>query len=127
MNSLRFITPELLFNPNIIGINQGGLIDGINQSIKACNPDFSSLLYENIALSGGNISFPNFKQRLTNDLIPNSPCDNKIKIYNENFNKFSVIDGMRLFAENESAVKEFTLTKDDYNELGINLIWKNCI
>jgi actin-related protein len=64
IKALRNIIPELIFNPNLIGINEGGLHDGIMESVKTCHEDFSNLLLENIILSGKNTLFKNFKERL---------------------------------------------------------------
>lgn len=127
LNTLRFIIPELIFNPNILGISQGGLIEGINQSIKACHSDYNNLLYENIILSGGNMAFPNFKQRLVNDLVPNSPYDNEVNVFGGKYNRYSVLEGMKIFAEDEEEFTDSMLTKEDYNELGLNIMWKNCL
>ena len=39
LNNERICVPEVLFNPSDIGIQQGGLIDAILQSVNSTHPD----------------------------------------------------------------------------------------
>ncbi len=126
LNGWRFLVPELLFNPNIIGIEEGGLQDGIAQAIKECNIDYKNLLHENIIITGGNCKFPNFKERLQNELIPVSDCDTDINIF-EMTSDDNVIKGMKIFASDYENLRDIAVYKDDYEELGFNAIWKNCL
>jgi actin-related protein 6 len=126
LNSLRFIVPELLFNPNLIGIEEGGLQDGIAQAIKECHGDYKNLLFENIIVSGGNGKFQNFKERLQNELIPVSDVNTDIRIY-EMGKSESVIQGMRLFADDMDVLMDLAIFKSDYEEIGFNAVWKNCL
>jgi actin-related protein 6 len=157
VNSLRFIIPEILFNPSLIGIDEGGLQEGIAQSVKDCNEDYRNLLFENIILTGGNCCFPNFVERLSHELLPNSDYDSEINIhlFNESkknnsllkldnsnekyslkfnnttdktdFVNYSVIDGMKKCCENIDVIKEFSISKADYEEIGFNIFWKSTI
>jgi actin-related protein 6 len=126
LNSLRFIVPELLFNPNLIGIEEGGLHDGIAQAIKECHIDYKNLLFENIVTSGGNSKFQNFKERLQNELIPASDINTDIRVFEMGKNE-SVIQGMKLFAENIECLMDLAIYKSDYDEFGFNTVWKNCL
>jgi actin-related protein 6 len=126
LNGLRFIVPELLFNPNINGIEEGGIQDGIAQAIKECHPDFRNLMHENIVITGGNSKFPNFKERLHNELIPVSDIDTDIKLFDLN-NSNDVVYGMKTFASNIDNLMDLAVNRDDYEELGLNVIWRNCL
>lgn len=188
MNSLRFIVPEIIFNPSLIGIEEGGLQEGIAQSINNCHADYKNLLYENIVLTGGNCCLPNFNERLNHELIPNSDYDSDINVYmlnkgnntrnktkisnfdNDSKNKgikegnsmniednsnsssngkinndiirspfsefnngtsekdfinYSVIDGMKSLSKNIDLLKEFSISRSDYQEVGSNILWKS--
>uniref|UniRef100_A0A7S0DQY0 Actin-related protein 6 n=1 Tax=Amorphochlora amoebiformis TaxID=1561963 RepID=A0A7S0DQY0_9EUKA len=72
--------PELLFNPSLIGINQGGIAESIVASISKCHPDLHGLLYNNIILTGGSSRFKNFRERLEQDLRALTPSKYDIKI-----------------------------------------------
>lgn len=145
INSLRFVVPELLFSPSLIEIDQGGLLDGIFQSIKGCHSDYKNLLYENIVLTGGNFNFPNIKERLNYEIIPNSDYDSDINIYKydeyivkegmtyrskQKYNDYlntSVIEGMKLISNNIELMKENSISKKEYDEIGFNVFWKTQI
>lgn len=135
MNNLRFIIPELIFNPNLIGLDQGGLHEGIIQIIKECNKDYSNLFYSNIVISGGNSKFTNFKERLKNELIPltdlnTTNSEEDIKIFDSSIihgnESEPVISGMKIFARNIENLKDVCISKQEYDEMGFNVVWKNC-
>ena len=65
--------PELLFNPIDVGIQQGGIIDAIIQSIKSCHSDLMGPLLSNILLVGGNANIPGFRERVEQDLRAAAP------------------------------------------------------
>ena len=76
----RISVPELLFNPSDIGIEQAGVAECIVQSADACQPDLREALYSNIVLTGGSIQFPNFEERLRQELRALVPSDIEIDI-----------------------------------------------
>ena len=133
INNLRFIVPELLFNPNIIGIDAGGIHEGILCSINECHKDYKDILYQNIITNGGISKIPGFNQRLCKELS-NSVEYSFVKgvqifgqektgeIYEE-----PVIEGMKLFAQNNEVIKDLAITKNDYDEIGFNIVWKTCL
>ncbi len=139
LNGLRFIVPDLLFNPNISGIDEGGLAQGIFESIKNSHIDYKDILLENIVLSGGNTKFDNFKERLYSEISLSLGIDNKINIYEfENhyiesnnkkdyLNDFNVLEGMKEFSQNLDNLRDLAIYKKDYEELGFNVVWKNCL
>jgi actin-related protein 6 len=140
MNNLRFLVPELIFNPNMIGLEEGGLHEGINQIVKEANPDYKNLFLKNIVLSGGNTKFLNFKDRLKNELTPitdlnfsqaTSGSTSGIEIFDMDMsqgeNVESVLSGMKIFSRNTDYLRDIAITKQDYNELGFNAVWKNCL
>ncbi len=128
MNSLRFIVPELLFKPNLIGIEEEGLTKGIIQSMNECHKDYENLLLENIIITGGNAKFPNFKDRLNYELYPLIDSSlNNIKIFDFESKVEPVIEGMKLFCRNMETLKDLAIYKSEYDEIGFNVVWKNCL
>lgn len=77
----RFTTPEVLFRPSDIGLDQVGIAEAIVQSIESCDPIYQAAMYHNILLTGGNVSIPNFKERLEEELRSLAPLDCKIRIH----------------------------------------------
>ena len=112
INNLRFIVPELLFNPNIIGIEAGGIHEGILSSINECHKDYKDLLYQNIITNGGNTRMQGFNQRLCQEL--SSSVDYSFvkgvqifgqEKYENNIYEEPVIEGMKLFSADNEVIK----------------------
>lgn len=61
----RFIVPEALFNPSDIGIRQAGVAETVGRCLKSFAPGVRELLLNNILLTGGNVSIPNFVERFS--------------------------------------------------------------
>ena len=70
MNNERISVPELLFNPSDTGLLQAGIPEIVTQVLADCPEQIRPLLCENIVLIGGNCRFPNFRQRLVDELRP---------------------------------------------------------
>lgn len=64
----RFMAPECLFNPSVIGKEIPPLDDLIVGTISECEVDLRRELYGNIVLSGGTTMFPGIKERLTKEI-----------------------------------------------------------
>ena len=134
MNNLRFIIPELLFNPNLIGIEAGGIHEGILSSINECHNDYKDLLYQNIITNGGITKIPGFNQRLCNELSSSVDYSfvNGVQIFGEekntnNIYEEPVIEGMKLFSLDTELIKDLAITRNDYDEIGFNIVWKTCL
>ncbi|EFC48580.1 hypothetical protein NAEGRDRAFT_30796 [Naegleria gruberi] len=111
---------EALFNPNIIGIENGiGVHECILQSIKKVNSDsVESKLYRSIILSGGSTLLTGFDTRLREEMIELIP-DSKIRASPERGNLpwigGSIIGSMSNFQEK-------CITRDQFLEEGIDMI-----
>ncbi|XP_003738456.2 actin-related protein 6 [Galendromus occidentalis] len=118
MNAERFQTPELLFNPSDIGIEQMGISEAMMHSVNALPKEVQSHMYSNIVLLGGNAMFPNFKERLVQDLrmlIPefydiNVTCENPIN---------AAWEGGKALARCKEDLDDKAITKQLYEEQGI--------
>lgn len=38
-----------------------------------------------------------------------------------------VIEGMKLFALDNELIQDLAITKNDYDEIGFNIVWKTCL
>merc|ERR1712007_46731 len=54
----RFRCPEVLFKPNLIGMENEGIHKLTNGSVNKCDIDIRRDLWKNIVLSGGTTMFP---------------------------------------------------------------------
>jgi len=80
INQERFRAPEILFNPEIIGLESPGLHHLVVDSIKRTDLDLRSALYSSIVLSGGTTLTKKFPDRLLRELQSLAPPDIKIRI-----------------------------------------------
>lgn len=76
----RFRAPEILFDPEIIGLEYTGVHQVVNDAINRSDMDLRKNLFENIILSGGSTLTKGFGERLLHELQRLAPRDTKIKI-----------------------------------------------
>jgi len=64
----RFLAPEVLFTPALIGRDELGVHEMVFEAIMACDVDVRRDMAENIVLTGGTSLFPGLKERLELEL-----------------------------------------------------------
>ncbi|KAJ5080656.1 actin [Anaeramoeba ignava] len=95
----RFRTPEVLFQPSFIGMQESGIHQKTFDSIMKCDEEIRNDLFSNIVLSGGSSMFPGIKQRLKKEIIQLSENkENKIKVIALSERKYSVWIGGSMLA-----------------------------
>ncbi|MHA1683100.1 MAG: rod shape-determining protein [Promethearchaeota archaeon] len=70
----RFMAPEILFSPGMLGYNIMSIPQAIIDSVSKVPPEIKRTMLGNIVLSGGSTKFPGFEKRLQKELdwqIPN--------------------------------------------------------
>jgi actin-related protein 6 len=113
----RISVPELLFNPSDIGMEQAGLAECIVQSAEACTPDLREALYANIVLTGGSIQFPNFEERLKQELRALVPGEVEIDVTRAADPIVAAWKGGSIFASSEAYPSQ-AVTREQYKEGG---------
>lgn len=68
LNNERFSTPELLFRPSNIGLEQSGIGETVADSLRACPVELHAQLLSNIVLVGGNACFPGYADRVLDEI-----------------------------------------------------------
>jgi len=119
----RFRCPEVLFQPNFIGMESAGVHDTTFNSIAKCDIDIRKDLYGNIVLSGGTTMFEGIAERMTKDLTNLAPASMKIKVVAPPERKYSVWIGGSILAS-LSTFQQMWIAKNEYEESGTFLI--NC-
>lgn len=79
----RFRCPEILFHPNLIGIDQAGLAEMAGASIRRLplkGPCLEERITNSILLTGGSCLFPGLSERLEAGIRMIRPCGTPIKI-----------------------------------------------
>ncbi|KAK9700112.1 hypothetical protein RND81_08G217800 [Saponaria officinalis] len=116
----RFRCPEILFNPNIIGIDQAGLDEMVGVSLRRFSPKSQSLeeqMTSSILLTGGSTQFPGLSERLEAGIRMIRPCGTPIRVIRA---KDPIFDAWRGASSYAASLQfpEQTFTKMDYYEKG---------
>ncbi|XP_077113627.1 actin, cytoplasmic-like isoform X2 [Ranitomeya variabilis] len=117
----RFLAPEHLFSPSIIGIDAQGLHKMIHESIYGCAIDVRRSLFNNILLSGASTLFPGLQDRIYNEIRTLAPKTIEVKVIAPSDRKFSVWIGGSVLTCLES-FKEMWITAMDYSEFGSAIV-----
>lgn len=81
MSVERFAIPEVLFRPSDIGMNCGGIVEAIVESINACDKIYRAAMYNNVLLVGGNATIPGFRERVESELRKLAPANYPVRVY----------------------------------------------
>lgn len=114
----RFVVPELLFNPNDIGMRESGIPGTIMQCLEIIPKPLWQPLLANVMVVGGNTLIKGFVERLEAALRMLVPADIVVRVKRaEDPIKSTWLGGARLASEKD-LVKQVLVTKHDYHEYG---------
>jgi len=121
----RFRCPEVLFQPNKVGMEQEGVHKLTFNSIMKCDVDIRKDLYANIVMSGGTTMFPGIDTRVQKEMTSLAPQSMTIKIVAPPERKYSVWIGGSILAS-LSTFEEMWVTKQEYDESGPSIVHRKC-
>jgi actin-related protein len=121
----RFRCPEVLFQPNFIGMESAGVHETTFNSIGKTDIDIRKDLYGNVVMSGGTTMFPGIAERMTKELTALAPTSMKIKIVAPPERKYSVWIGGSILAS-LSTFQQMWISKDEYEESGPAIVHRKC-
>merc|ERR1719478_680842 len=121
----RFRCPEVMFKPNLIGMEQDGVHKLTFDSIMKCDVDIRKDLYANIVMSGGSTMFPKIDERLKKEVEQLAPASMNIKIIAPPERKYSVWIGGSILSS-LSTFEEMWITKEEYDESGPAIVHRKC-
>jgi actin-related protein len=113
----------MLFNPDLFSSEEKSIQENINSMIKKFDEESREIFLENILISGGNCGFLDFSKRLKNEirnLVPGSYIKH-VKIHQNQNLLFSSFNGAKIISS-MSSFKGMSISKEDYDELGAELI-----
>jgi len=121
----RFRCPEVLFQPNLIGLEMDGIADSTFQTIMKCDVDIRKDLYANIVLSGGTTMFAGISERMSKEITALAPASIKVKIVAPPERKYSVWIGGSILAS-LSTFQSMWISKEEYDESGPSIVHRKC-
>jgi actin-related protein len=113
----RFRAPEVLFNPNLIGMNQHGAAKLVHDSIMNCDSNIRESLFSHIVLAGSNTMFNGMADRLTKEVTTIAPPAMKVKVVAPADRKYSAWIGGAIVANSSSSYKMW-ISKKQYEDSG---------
>jgi len=125
IGSSRFRTPEALFNPSVLGLEDEGIHKLVYDSILKCDVDIRKDLYANIVMSGGSTMYTGIDKRLDKEIVALAPPTMKIKIVAPPERKYSVWIGGSILAS-LSTFDNMWITKEEYDESGPSIVHRKC-
>ncbi|XP_030469755.1 actin-related protein 5 isoform X2 [Syzygium oleosum] len=116
----RFRCPEILFNPNLVGIDQAGLDEMAGVSIRrlSCDSkDVEDRLTQSILITGGSCLFPGISERLEARIRMIRPCGSPIRVLRASDPVLDAWHGASMYASTLQFPSQ-TFTRMDYYEKG---------
>jgi len=121
----RFRTPEVLFDPSLIGHEIEGIHRLTFTSIQKCDVDIRKDLYENTVLSGGTTMYPGIEERIQKEIASLAPSTINVKVIAPPERKYSVWIGGSILSS-LSTFQQMWITKSEYDESGPSIVHRKC-
>jgi actin-related protein len=126
LNDVMYETPEVLFNPALIGKEMLGVHEAVNDSITRSDIDVRKDLYSNIVLSGGTTMIKDFAKKLDYELRSIVTGNTEIKVVAPKERKYSVWMGGSILAALPSFGSAW-IYNHEYREAGTSIIHSRCM
>ncbi|KAI9096516.1 actin-related protein [Phlyctochytrium arcticum] len=111
----RFRAPEILFQPELVGMEYPGVHQVVVDAINKADMDLRKSLFSNIVLSGGTTLCRGFGDRLLSEVKRLALKDIKIKIYAPPERKYSTWIGGSILAS-LSTFRKMWVSAEEYQE-----------
>ncbi|EFC45551.1 hypothetical protein NAEGRDRAFT_48298 [Naegleria gruberi] len=121
----RFRCPEVLFQPNFIGMEAAGVHETTFNSIGKCDIDIRKDLYANVVLSGGTTMFEGIAERMNKELTAMAPASMKIKVVAPPERKYSVWIGGSILSS-LSTFQSMWISAEEYEDAGCAIVHRKC-
>ncbi|KAI8804831.1 actin-2 [Cladochytrium replicatum] len=122
----RFMAPEALFQPSMLGMEVAGVHQTTYDSIMKCDLDIRKDLYSNIVISGGTTLYPGMADRLQREITALAPTTMKVKVIAPPERKYSVWIGGSILAS-LSTFQSMWVSKQEYDEAGPTIVHRKCV
>ncbi|XP_051153906.1 actin-related protein 5 [Leptopilina boulardi] len=113
----RLRSPELLFQPSMIGLVEAGIAETIEFVLKRYSSELQMRLACNIFLTGGPASFPGLLERLKRELKEIRPFGSNFHVNIANNTSLDAWFGARDFGLNGN-LDDYLVTRKEYEEKG---------
>lgn len=128
VNLPRFMAPEALFHPDLIkeGDETLGMHRLCFKSITECDLDVRKDLYENIILSGGSTLYEGLPDRVEQEVDKLCPQQGVVKVIATKDRYYSVWTGGSTLSSLSTFESQW-ITKEEYEEIGPEIVHRKCV
>ncbi|XP_062579850.1 uncharacterized protein LOC134241839 [Saccostrea cucullata] len=123
LNTERFMCPEALFQPSLLGLDFKGIHHLVNESILACDICTRRDLFYTIILSGASTMFRGFQERLMHEIMGLAPLPLKVMAPPER-NKSAWLGGS--IVASLSSFDKHLISRQEYEEFGPGIVHRKC-
>lgn len=121
----RFRCPEVLFQPNLMGLEKDGISKCVCHAIAKSDLDISKDLYANIVLAGGNTLFTGLRERLSKEVTALAPAKVKVNILAPPERRYSAWIGGSVLGS-LSTFQSMWIRGEEYDEAGPKIVHQKC-
>jgi actin-related protein 5 len=111
----------------MIGICEAGLAETVDYVLKLFPADEQQKLVNNIFITGGVAKLPGLKERLEKELLEMRPFESTFSVKIAGDPSLDAWNGARKFATTGNNVNNFSISKEEYFELGGEYLKENCL
>eukprot|EP00557_Chaetoceros_sp_GSL56_P012516 CAMPEP_0176486518 /NCGR_PEP_ID=MMETSP0200_2-20121128/5608_1 /TAXON_ID=947934 /ORGANISM="Chaetoceros sp., Strain GSL56" /LENGTH=473 /DNA_ID=CAMNT_0017883219 /DNA_START=331 /DNA_END=1752 /DNA_ORIENTATION=- len=117
----RYMAPEILFQPSLIGSEEMGVTNSLVDSIMKSDLDLRPTLFSQIVLAGGSTCLPGFGDRLLRETRVKCPVHTRIRISAPPERVHSAWAGGSILAS-LATFKDMWVTREEYEEHGSRIL-----
>ncbi|KAG0244501.1 Nuclear actin-protein involved in chromatin remodeling [Mortierella sp. GBA43] len=121
LNVERIRVPEVLFQPGIIGLDQTGLVETLQDVLRRFDTQARERLVQNILVTGGMAQIPGLIDRLDASIQSILPFSKDKKLYQVRGAQHCLVDAWRgaaMVARNSEQMHKMAVTRQEYEEYG---------
>ncbi|XP_071948092.1 actin-related protein 5-like [Antedon mediterranea] len=118
----RIRAPEILFQPSMIGLEQGGLAETLQFVLSKYSPEVQNRLVQNVFITGGNMSYPGIEQRITKELLEMRPFQSTFNILKAADPVLDPWYGAKKWASDSDQLISGSCSRAEYEEKGMDYL-----
>ena len=114
----RIRIPEAIYQPSLLGIEQGGLAETIHYVLKLYDCNTQQRLVKNVFVTGGNTKYSGFKERLHSEMMCILPFQSTFDICMAHDPLLDSWHGACDFFQDSSDFSSLCVSRSEYDEFG---------
>lgn len=121
-----FRCPEILFQPQLNGINKKGIDQEIYDTIMDCDKMIQEDMFKNIVITGGSTKIKGFVERIEKEIRAKAPESTEINVRAEKDRNYGAWNGASILSQLDY-FESICITKEEYDDIGNDIVHIKCI